>query len=482
MGYKAIAFDLPMTLFDNSKKQLNSNIKQIDKTIRDNLVNDPSVLFATQAILNCARRAKDISPQINTKIDIRALSILLAQKSFRNKINISVELLNRIDEIRPKLSILFYQAMFDYVLQEFDTIDNCSELLNWLREKRLQRNWDDIHDNYIFSMNGPLWFAQQATAEKKTLNKLARECGLQYVNGGRFMLLVKSHYYIQQLEHIPVNEPHPLLEEVKSSEVFNSLFDEKLLMGHKIMEILIERAPIKNIDSSWLNVILSNAGDPRVTDTHPKFRKWWQYLPASHLQKVRGWLSGLDLKLFLEAIANYAQYSYDAQLKRMYPSRKAFLEGLFDKGLILETRLFVSANAEWYLKSNYKASELPAYEVLSGSGESSHKSLIYIKLAQGEMIEGSHSCYLRIFSPFTEVIPVNDYSVKRFTYNTLTSQVDRHANRMGLKHQFKITHSPELGWQKKAVELLQLLGVSINAFDVLTPKDRSRFKKKYGVM
>ena len=166
----------------------------------------------------------------------------------------------------------------------------------------------------------------------------------------------------------------------------------------------------------------------------------------------------------------------------MSPLKKAFLEGLFDKDLILETRLFVSANAERYLKSNYKASELPAYEVLSGSGEGSHKSLIYIKLAQGEMIEGSHSCYLRIFSPFTEVIPVNDYSVKRFTYYTLTSQVDRHASRMGLKHQFKITHNPELGWQKKAVESLQLLGVSINAFDVLTPKDRSRFKKKYGVM
>ena len=86
MGYKTLVFDLPMTLFDNSKKQLYSNIKQIDKTIRDNLVNDPGVLFATQAILNCARQANDISPQINTKIDIRALSILMAQKSFRKKI------------------------------------------------------------------------------------------------------------------------------------------------------------------------------------------------------------------------------------------------------------------------------------------------------------------------------------------------------------------------------------------------------------
>lgn len=482
MGYKTLVFDLPMTLFDNSKKQLYSNIKQIDKTIRDNLVNDPGVLSATQAILNCARQANDISPQINTKIDIRALSILMAQKSFRKKITLSIELLNRIDEIRPKLSILFYQAMFDYVLKDFDEIDNCSVLLNWLKEKRRQRDWHELHDENIFSMHGPLWFAEQATAEKKTLTELAKECGLQYVNDGRFMLLAKSHYYIQQLGHIPVNEPHPLLEEVKSSEVFNSLYDEKLLMGHKIMEILIERAPAKNIDPSWLNVILPNAGDPRVPDTHPNFRKWWQYLSDRHLQKVRGWLSGLDLKLFLEAIANYAQYSYDVELKRMYPSRKAFLEGLFDKDLILETRLFVSANAERYLKSNYKASELPAYEVLSGSGEGSHKSLIYIKLAQGEMIEGSHSCYLRIFSPFTEVIPVNDYSVKRFTYYTLTSQVDRHASRMGLKHQFKITHNPELGWQKKAVESLKRLGVSINAVDVLTPKDRSRFKKKYGVM
>ena len=167
MSYRALAIDLPNTLFESSKKQIDINIKKIDKAVKENLISDPRVLSATQAILTCSMRTKDISPQINSKLDIRALSILMAQKSFRSKILINVELLNKIDEIRPKLSILFYQAMFDYLIKDFDTIDNCSALLNWLKEKRRQRSWHGIYDDYVFSLNGPLWFAQQATDEKK---------------------------------------------------------------------------------------------------------------------------------------------------------------------------------------------------------------------------------------------------------------------------------------------------------------------------
>ena len=482
MFYKPLSVEIPNGLFDPSKKLLDKHIKAVSQASDNALKSDPKLISASQALISAVKTGRGLISIINTKIDIRAFSILLAQKSFREEVVITSELLTKMDEIRPKLSIILYNAIFDYALKEFDRVDDCSVLLSWLVSKRAEKGWDQLHDDSVFSLNGPKWLANQANEEGKELKQIASECGLQYMTEGRFMQLAKTHHYIRQLETIPVNEPHPILEEVTAPDIFESMYDESLLMGHKIMQILIERAPSKNIHPSWLNVVLKNAGDPRVPESHSRYRKWWQYLTDMQRQKVRGWLSGLDLKLFLEAIANYAEYSRDEELKRMYPSRKAFLEGLFDQDLILETRLFVSVNADKYLKTHYKHDELPTYEILMSKGEGAHKSLIYIKLPEGEMIEGSHSCYLRIFSPFTKTIPATDYNHKRFNYFTLTSQVDREVEKMMLPKRFKITHNPELTWQRKAVEALQQLGMRINAKDVLTTKDAKAFKKKFGVM
>ena len=171
-------------------------------------------------------------------------------------------------------------------------------------------------------------------------------------------------------------------------------------------------------------------------------------------------------------------------IKNIYKSEPIKKIGLFEQDLILETRLFVSVNADRYLKENYKPSELPAYEVLRGTKnkDNKYKSLIYLKLTKGEMIEGSHSCYLRIFSPFTTKIPVTDYNHSNFTYTTLTSEVDKLVEYMFLPIRHKITHNPELTWQRKAILALKDLGIRVHPEDVLTSKDQKAFKRKFGVM
>lgn len=482
MSYSSLPTLSLNNFFSPYEKSLSALVKQLDKSANAGLANDPLVQRSIKNIRHNILYNIPLIDAIKTKYDIRALAIMLSEDAFRKKFSFTRELANKIDLIRPKTSIVLYFAIFDYVFNEFDKANVIEYPLYWLKEKRKLRNEQGIHDEQVFDLDGPKWLAQQAVLERKPMNELSKEVGLGYVNSGRYMQLAKQHYYINQLKNIPVNEPHPLLDEVSSLKVFESLYDKEFLMGHKIMDILIERAPEKNIHSDWLNVILGNAGDPRIPTSHPRFKKWWQYLSEKHISKVRGWLSSLDLKLFLEAIANYAQYSRDDELLRMYPSRKAFLEGLFDQEIILETRLFVSVNADQYLKENYKPSQLPAYEVLNGSGDNKHKSLIYLKLTNGEMIEGSHSCYLRIFSRFTRQVPVINYNNKRFTYYTLTSEMDRFVENMALPVRHKITHNPELSWQRKAILALKELGIRVYPEDVLIPKDQKAFKRKYGIM
>ena len=482
MSYTSLPTLSLNNFFSPYEKPMAALIKTLDKSASAGLASDPKVQRSMEIIRHKMLYNIPLVDVIKTKYDIRALAIALSEDTVRKKFSFTRELADKIDLIRPKTSVVLYFAIYDFVFNEFDKAKVIEYPLYWLKEKRRDRNEQGIHDEQVFDLDGPKWLAEQAVAEKKPMTELAKEVGLGYVNAGRYMQLAKQHYYINQLKEIPVNEPHPLLQEVGSLEVFESLYDKEFLMGHKIMEILIERAPEKNIHSDWLNVILGNAGDPRIPSSHPRFKKWWNYLSEKHIRKVRGWLSSLDLKLFLEAIANYAQYSRDDELMRMYPSRKAFLEGLFDQELIVETRLFVSADANRYLKSTYKPSELPAYEVLKGTGENKHKSLIYLKLTKGEMIEGSHSCYLRIFSPFTSTVPVTDYNFKMFSYAILTSRMDRLANEMALPIHHKVLHNPELTWQRKAILALKDLGIRVHPEDVLTPKDQKAFKRKFGIM
>ena len=484
MSYKPLPTLSLDHFFSPYEKSMTALIKTLDKSANAGLANDSRVQRAIGNIRYNLIYNRPIIDDIKTKYDIRALAIVLAEEDVRKNFAFTRELADKIDRVRPKTSVVLYFAVFDFVFNEFDKAKVIEYPLYWLKEKRKERNEQGVHDEQVFDLDGPKWLAEQAVAEKKPMTELANEVGLGYVNAGRYMQLAKQHYYINQLKEIPVNEPHPILKEVSSIEVFESLYDKEFLMGHKIMEILIERAPEKNIHSDWLNVILGNAGDPRIHQSHPRYKKWWQYLSERHIKKVRGWLSSLDLKLFLEAIADYAKFRRDDELLRMYPSRKAFLEGLFDQDLIVETRLFVSVNADRYLRENYKPSELPAYEVLKGASnkDNKYKSLIYLKLTKGEMIEGSHSCFLRILSPFTVKIPVTDYNHKSFTYSTLTSEVDKAATYMCLPVKHKITHNPELSWQRKAILALKELGIRVYPEDVLTPKDQKAFKRKFGIM
>lgn len=130
--------------------------------------------------------------------------------------------------------------------------------------------------------------------------------------------------------------------------VFDSRYDSESLLGHQILRILIGRSIGSHISEPWMNVILAIGGDPRVPSSNPRYIKWWKSLEPNLVQAVLGWLSKLDLKLFLEALEDYSYSSANYELQRMYPSRKSFLEGMFDAGVISNTRLYLSLDAARY--------------------------------------------------------------------------------------------------------------------------------------
>jgi len=329
---------------------------------------------------------------------------------------------------------------------------------------------------HLLGGNGPKWLAEESHSEGRDFDEQVRLVRLDRYLSGRFLTISKNIYYLNVLRGLETNESNPILEEMQKRSVYDSRYDESSLLGHQILSILIEKAPVSGVGDSWLNVVLAIAGDPRVPPSHPKYLKWWSQLDQQLKNKVQGWLSKLDLRLFLEALEDFSYQPRNEELKRMYPARKHFMEGLLNKQLVTGTRLYLSPSAESYLRRTYKSEHLPSYSVVTDQG----KSLIHIQLGSVHLVEGSHSCQLWIYESLDPSAVVFDYTKNRVTYSSLTQGLAFRMRDKGLPHKANITHHPPLGWQNKAIVALRELGVPIDPKDVLTPKDYRVYKRQYG--
>ena len=192
------------------------------------------------------------------------------------------------------------------------------------------------------------------------------------------------------------------------------------MLGHEILRILIDRSPKEKVDEQWQGIILTIAGDPRMSKSSPRYQRWWTALSTQQIQKVRGWLLRFDLLLFLKVLEDYSQMNGKEDMNRMFPARKKFLEGLFDLGLVEDSRLFINQNAEYYLKKNYKKDELPYYSIVADP----NRSMIYLKVKGKHMIEGTHNFKLWIYEDLPPDSQIFNLEEKYFAPKELTTKLE----------------------------------------------------------
>src|SRR5690606_33067965 len=114
-------------------------------------------------------------------------------------------------------------------------------------------------------------------------------------------------------------------EELQKQSVAKAPFEGTRRIGHVALEILIDRSG-QEASEAWQEFIINLAGDPRIASSALNYREWWQPLGEERIQKVRGWLSKEDLRLFLRAVEQYGIEAQNDELQRMFPARKIFLE------------------------------------------------------------------------------------------------------------------------------------------------------------
>lgn len=475
MPIKELKFVLPDKPFGDSEQFIQKLTTDLQRLSKKAGTENPHFKAAWGKIYKALQEGRNLSSVLTTKIDVRALGIALNMHEKKPKID--ERTLRQIDKIVDRPSSLFLENLFQFYLRDYKDLVDIPYISSWLRDARIKRNLNQSSDRDLISATGPNWVAQQAVLRGQDFKQVVSDLGLDQYLSGQFMELSQHIYYVQQLRSIPNNQPHELLHEVQKAAVYNSRFDESNLLGHKVLEILIERAPEHDVNDAWLNTILSIAGDPRTTVASERYIKWWSHINEALVAKVRGWLSGLDLKLFLEALEDFSHASSEPDMLRMFPSRKQFLEGLFDKKLIKNTKLYMCSSMAGFLKRKYKQEHLPEFSLL----ESSDKSIIYVDLGAAHMIEGTHNCQLWIYRNLHESAPVLRFGKQRKSYRSLTIGLNEDMERYGFGADSHFTHSSApFSWQRKAVTSLSRLGVLISMKDVLTPDDYRAYIRRFG--
>lgn len=475
---KRLEFTLPDKPFGGhleEVKKITSNLKELTRGAG---TNNKKFDLAYERLVRHVKSKKNLANILLEKIDVRALSVALTDSKVLPYIKIDKQALEQVTNCyRNKISSLFYESLYQYYLQEYDNAVAYKDIASWLLHTQQGMDSPEIKE-LVLSKNAPERLARRAIENKLDFDHQLRELELNNYASGRFMMLAKSIYYVQQLKNIPANEPHELLDELQKESVYDSRYDGSSLLGHKALEVLIRRAPDRDINDSWRDAIIAIAGDPRISPSNKEYIKWWQPLDKRLIHKVRGWLSKLDLGLFLEAIEDYAQVSGDEEIQRMYPSRKSFLMGLIDADLVKHTRLYLSKDAERHIRRIYPKEHLPSFSKVVDKKQ----SVIYVELENAHIIEGSHECSFWIYRKLDETATVNNYHKTREEYRKLTLGLNEAMKKFGCEAYDHFHHSPQnYSWQKKAIDSLNKLGVSVSPKDVLSEDDYKKYKRLHGV-
>jgi len=477
IGLNRLLFKLPDKIFSDNLATISSLSSDLKIMARKAGVNNDQFKHSWGKLYKAIEQRSRLDDLLDNRVDIRALGFMLTSKH-KEYIKITNNTLTQINRAAPKPSTLFLENFFQYYLNDFDQIDDLNLISSWLRESRKLRNLNCWYDQHLISSDGPKWLANFAISKDKDFDQVLAQFELDRFQSGQFMEAAKKTYYVEQLRNIPANKKHDLLSEVQKPEVFESRYTSSELLGHQILQILIEKAPYYDVHESWVSTVMSIAGDPRVAVGHPRFIKWWSHIDKKLIDKVKTWLSALDLKLFLDALENFSCSSIDPDMKRMYPSRKRFLEGLHEKKLIKNTKLYMSRQMATYLEGVYDKEHLPEYSLV----EDGDKSIIYVDLGSAHLVEGSHQCQLWIYRALHDSAPMFKFGKQIESYRNLTKGLHESMEAFGNGAFDHFTHAPKnFSWQKRSIDNLKRLGVSINMKDVLTSEDYRAYVRIHGV-
>tara|TARA_B110000240_G_scaffold198296_1_gene258065 strand:- start:1343 stop:3037 length:1695 start_codon:yes stop_codon:yes gene_type:complete len=421
---------------------------------------------------------------------VRVLTQLWIDKEDVRKNSLNEETIDYIQAKHPKLGMSSLMNLISLVYRYFDALVDgniFNRLTQWLNQQIEQRlkgrkNSSDTilsvlnQAKWLLDLTAPKALVNLAKQNHLDLNEQLKELRLNELPQGRFLDICHAQYYLDTLREIPVGEQHDVLHELLKHDVATMPFEEGKRIGHIALEIIIDRsagAP----SEIWQNFVLNLAGDPRIANTATNYRQWWKPIGENRVKAVTSWLAKEDLRLFLGAIEEYANYTGDEALNRMFPARKRFLEGLYEHGFVRNARLMLGNQAEHTVKRVLGKSLTTSYINLRGMTQT---SIIYLDCGDFHIIEGSHNFKLWIYMGLPSN-KLNDYSLSELNHFALTNSFPQEYKKNYPKGELMpIQHSPT-SWQKNAIDFLTQNGIELDLEKLFYKDEYRRYVNRYGL-
>nr|WP_029404660.1 EH signature domain-containing protein [Stutzerimonas stutzeri] len=395
---------------------------------------------------------------------------------------------------QPRLTPMTLRQLAQLYFRRFDWLDE-KEGVRELLERSLLQQLDLIppskiqtsradplvtlkrEGHWLLSLDGPRYLAERVRQGGRELGETLMELGLHGFDDGRYGDICRAHFYLETLRHLPLGESDPVLDELLKPTVAEAPFEGTRRIGHVALEILIDRAG-QEPGEVWQNFILNLAGDPRISSTNERFVEWWRPLGEERIQKVRGWLSKEDLRLFLQAVEQYGLETANTEMQRMFPARKRFLEGLFKLKLIRNTRLLLGGKAQQSVKRILGKDVKTSFARMDGP--MNDKAVIYLDCGDFHLVEGSHSFKIWVYLAAPGEA-LRTYERNTFSHYDLTTTVPGTYKKLypGLPYD-SFVHIPHV-WQNKVFTLLAENGIALDIEQLLSPEDYRRQLSKFGI-
>lgn len=429
------------------------------------------------------------NPELHDRRVGRAAVVIWFEEESAAEQSMRIETLDAVLRTQQSTTRLMIYALANVYFKYFDRLDKWQPgLFSALSEhlikvvKGKKRNlFPDVvdairkHRRAVIGANAPTTLAERVIKSDMTLAEHLAAMGMRDYVHGRFADAVRQRVYLTRIAKADPAENHDFLAELTEDAVCMAPAPDRRFFGHWVLEAMT--APgVRHPHVEWQNTVLDIAGDPRLRHTG-QWRTWWEPVSQRCRETVISWLATQDLKLFLDAVEDFGDRSYDTQLQRMFPDRKQFLEGLHDLGLIRETRLFAGNRARSAIRETLGNHLNSSITAISGAPD---LSAIFIDCGRFHLVEGSHNFKLKIF--IGEPVPtLTDRSTTRIGfYDLRDSFLERFSAQNPYDSFTNIVHSQHR-WISEALEFLALHGIAIRPERVMSKHTYSIVKQRYGL-
>jgi hypothetical protein len=412
MRYRLPSFQLremPFTFGEYPSQQTKTHFKRLVVELNGNVQsvgNNDRFKRRQKEILENLAKMGNIIDEIQNSRDIRVvIHLWRAPGEFIKSFPVNSRVLEKFRKVRRQQGQLALYSLAQLFFEKFDECGDVHALTAFLRREFCSRssffsnNMEILRKkaSRVFTLKGPVLIAEYAIKQGLELNGAMQAFGVPERQSGKYTNVCKQRYYIESLNQLAPGDDSNIFDELIKEAVVRRPYKNDRWLGHVVLNIMIQKVidADEDLPDNWRDILLKIAGDPRISDRSQSYREWWSLLPQKHIEAMQGWMAGFELDLFLKALRNYAKTSHDDSLKRMFPARARFLQGLYDHGLIKLSKLFIGRAPARYIRSLFNREQQPKFSKL----DDGDLSVIYLKIGHVHMVEGSHSFSLRLNHP-----------------------------------------------------------------------------------